>query len=151
MKRFFTILAFSAAFIVVASAVSAMSSSDKHVSADKLPQAARDFVAKHFPDTSIVSVKTGNEVINSTYEVSLADGTTLEFTRSGEWTEIKRPEGKSIPAAAVPARIAEYVDKNYPANPIREIERDRRGFEVTLRNGAELTFDHKYDLVGYND
>ncbi len=50
----------------------------------------------------------------------------------------------------IPPKIAAYVAKHFPNNPIVEFERDmddgRIKYEVELRDGTEIEFDHRIDV-----
>ena len=49
--------------------------------------------------------------------------------------------GKHFPATFIPNTIAKYMQKNYGGHKIVKIERDRKGYELTLENGLEVDFD----------
>ncbi|MDE5622397.1 MAG: PepSY-like domain-containing protein [Alistipes sp.] len=70
----------------------------------------------------------------------------MEFDRNGEWKEVEVRTG-SIPAAIIPQQIRQYLDQNYPDTPVRQIDRDRRGYEVKLVNGLELEFNNNFALI----
>jgi hypothetical protein len=46
-----------------------------------------------------------------------------------------------VPAKIVPAKISKYVHKNYPNVLIKEIQKERRKYEVSLSNGLDLDFN----------
>lgn len=124
---------------------------EKPLSADKLPQQARDFISRHFSGNRIRSVEVDGEVLGAIYDVTLEDGTEIEFLKNGDWREIKCPKGAEVPESAVPKKICEMVSRRYAGASIRSIEHTRRDCEVKLSNGMELTFDRNYNLVGYDD
>lgn len=57
----------------------------------------------------------------------------------------------SVPAAVIPAQIAQYVSGHYPDASIVQIDRDKHDYEVKLSNGLELTFDLKFNLIDIDD
>jgi hypothetical protein len=80
----------------------------------------------------------------------LADGTKLEFTRSGEWKEVDCRRS-SVPTPVIPAAIMKYVKDNYPDVKVLLIERDRNDYELKLSNRLELTFDAKFNIIDIDD
>ena len=73
-----------------------------------------------------------------------------EFYKDGEWKEVDC-RYSSVPAAVVPAQIAQYVSGHYPDASIVQIDRDKHDYEVKLSNGLELTFDLKFNLIDIDD
>ena len=73
-------------------------------------------------------------------QLSLSDGIELEFNSKGEWIEIDC-KNKAVPAIFIPNTIVKYMQKNYGGHKIIKIERDRKGYELTLENGLEVDFD----------
>ena len=47
----------------------------------------------------------------------------------------------AVPTKIVPAKISKYVHKNYPNVLIKEIQKERRKYEVSLSNGLDLDFN----------
>ena len=47
----------------------------------------------------------------------------------------------------IPAAIQAYVNKNYPNAKVKQIEKDRKGYEVELTNGWDITFDKAFRVV----
>ena len=87
---------------------------------NKLPVAAREMINKHFPQAKVEYIKIEKDLFLSTsYDVKMSDGIELEFNSKGEWIEIDC-KNKAVPA---------------------KIERDRKGYELTLENGLEVDFD----------
>ena len=80
----------------------------------------------------------------------LADGTKIEFSRKGNWEEVDCRYSE-VPAAVVPAPIANFVSENHPDARVLKIERDRRGYEVKLSNRVELSFNNSFELVDFGD
>lgn len=124
---------------------------ERPVPKNKLPQQARNFLTKHYSGEQITSATMDKDLFDATYDVSLNDGTKVEFTNKGEWTEICSPRNGFVPVSAVPDRIAAYVRQHYPTAKIRKIEREYRNYEVELNNGVEMIFNKNFDLIRTND
>ncbi|MDE5735699.1 MAG: PepSY-like domain-containing protein, partial [Bacteroidales bacterium] len=57
----------------------------------------------------------------------------------------------AVPEAIVPKNVAAAANEHFTNVPIAKIERDRRGFEIRLANGAKMTFDVKGNVVDIED
>ena len=115
-----------------------------------LPEPARAFVAANFPNAKISFVKIDRKgTFIEDYTAILADGANIEFTPAGEMKEIKNYAG--VPAAVVPAKISEYVAKNYAGAKIIKLKKKIGGFEVKLTNSLELVFSQNGDFLGVDD
>ena len=80
----------------------------------------------------------------------MASGMKIEFDNKGEWIEVDC-KYTSVPEAIVPAKIGDYVKKNYPSSKIVEIKKQYNGWEVNISGGLELTFDKTYRLTEVDD
>ncbi|MDE6394420.1 MAG: PepSY-like domain-containing protein, partial [Duncaniella sp.] len=80
------------------------------------------------------------DLVSTEYEVILSDGTEVDFNKDGAWKSIDRGQ-KAVPDALVLKPIRDYVAKAYPGQKIVDIEKDRKGYEITLTRGTELKFD----------
>ena len=137
------ILLAAAASVTVASA-----DNIKSVDVAKLPDKAREFIDRHFGELSVAAAK--KETFPTEYDVVFANGYKAEFDADGEWIEIDCRRD-AVPAMAVPVQIREYVAKNYPAQRIVSISRNRHGYDVQLDNGYELGFDRRFRLTEFDD
>ena len=98
---------------------------------NKLPVAAR----------KVAYIKIEKDLFQTTsYDVKLADGIELEFNSKGEWLEIDC-KNKSVPSTFIPQAISKYMKANYNGHKTVKIERNRKGYELTLENGLEVDFD----------
>lgn len=107
---------------------------------EQLPVAAQTFLNTHFSDLtpqSIIKEEDGREV---EYDVRYTDFTEVNFNKNGDWEKVER-KGVAVPDAIIPAAILAYVNANYPAGFIVEIDKDRNGYEVKLNGGLDLEFD----------
>ncbi|MDE7123393.1 MAG: PepSY-like domain-containing protein [Alistipes sp.] len=146
MKRLKLLLA----GLLLATTTATYADNDRPIAVDQLPQAAQQMIRQHFADRRVALAKRESEFMKKSYEVIFADGCRIEFDGQGEWKEIDC-RFAAVPAAAVPAPIAQYVKNNYPDAMIVKIEKDRREYEVKLSNRLELTFDRAFRLVDIDD
>jgi len=117
----------------------------------KLPNNAREVIKTNFPQSEISYIKIDTETFRSKiYEVTLTDGTELEFDKKGSWIEIDCKKGK-VPSIFVPANITQYITQNFPNQFIVKIEKDRRGYDVELSNDLDVKFDTKGNFMRLDD
>lgn len=106
-----------------------------------LPEAAREFLEKHFPKAKVGMIKTDKHLLKKTdYDVKLVNGTKIEFNNSGKWTSVDC-KNSAVPEAIIPKAIRTYVSKNYPDVKIVKIEKSPTKYEVELSDDVELTFN----------
>ena len=122
--------------------VTAMADEDRPVKFEELPAAAQKLIGIHFPDVKVTLATVDREFLDTTWDVILADGTRIEFDSRGEWKEIECRLG-FVPEAILPPAIASYLADRYPGARVKEIERDREGYELNLDNRRELNFDSR--------
>lgn len=89
--------------------------------------------------------------IKSTYDVTLADGTEIEFSGQGEWQEIEMKGKKALSDSVLLPAIRTHLQANFKDIAAREIARKRYGFQIDLRDGRELRFDKEGKFLGYDD
>ncbi len=123
---------------------------EKPVTLAQLPAAAQQTIKKHFADRQIALAKVEMEVFGKTYDVIFTNGEKIEFDSKGQWRDIECRQ-LHVPAALIPAAIANYVKKNYPQTTILKIERDRRTYEIELSNRLELKFNNAFQLIDIDD
>ena len=75
---------------------------------EQLPQAARTFVQKNFPNNTIIYAE--KEMFS--YEARLDDGTEIDFDRKGNWDKVDC-KFNPVPASIIPAPILNYVQKTF--------------------------------------
>ena len=123
-------------------ALATVSADDRIVSAESLPQKAKDFIAANFAGKTVQYVeKEFNE-----YEVQLNDRTEITFKGNGEWESIKSYEG--VPVAVLPSSLTSYVKTNFADAKIVEVERDLNRIEIKLSTGMEVFFDKDGKYLG---
>lgn len=141
---------------VVATATTALAATaividnDTPITFNELPEAAKEFVHKHFGKEQVSHVTLDNDIINKEYTLVFASGTKLEFNGDGDWKEVDC-RYTEMPQGLVPEQIENYIKNNYPNSKIREIKREHGGWEVKITGGWELTFNRDFKLVDIDD
>lgn len=125
---------------LMAAMMSFVAQADEHrIDKSQLPKDAQTFIAKHFAGDDVLYVECDKGVFTTDYEVVLKSGVRIEFDSDGDWEEVSNRK-VAVPASIIPANIAKYVESNFPGEYIRDISRDRRGYDVELSNGLDLDF-----------
>ena len=121
------------------------------VDTKQLPAAAQKLITLYFPGSRISHIKVEDSFMRpKKYEVLLTDRTEIEFNGDGEWMEIDCYQ-MPVPKDLIPAYILDWVAQNYTNVSIVKIERDKKEVEVDLDNGFSLTFNHKGELIDFDD
>lgn len=119
---------------------------EEAVKATELPTTAQTFITTHFPNTAISSVVKEKEISHTTYDVVLQDGTSLDFTSSGECTDMDGHTNK-LPDSVIPVKILDYVHTTYPNDNIVSWEKDGAEQDVELGSNVELKFDQDSNFL----
>lgn len=115
-----------------------------------LPSAAQHELNNNFKgEVSLIKIDKDLGRI-SEYEVVLTDGAQVTFDSKGNWKDIEVAPGKEVPANYIPAPMKEFVKKSHKGAKIVGIEKDRKGYEVTLSNGIEIKFNTAGSFVKYD-
>ena len=133
--------------MLLVGATSAMAR-DRVVSYEDLPAKAQTTINKHFHKKKIVLVKVDKGYRNDDFEVKFSDGSEVEFNAAGEWTDVKCRPG--VPKGIIPQQIRDFLKRNgYTKHGVKvvEISYDRKGYEVELSNGKELSFSPRFRLL----
>ena len=96
--------------------------------AEQLPAKAQAFVQDNFERNSIVAV----ESTDNTYMCVLNDGTIIDFTKKGIWSNVDCNDN-SIPLNFVPRNLLQYVYGNYPYCTITKVNKQNHGYAVRLQ------------------
>jgi len=139
MKKNFVIILLALICIVSCEA------QEKNIPINALPVGCVDFINNHFPRTEIKYAKLDADIQN-TYEVTLNNGTKIEFNKKGEWVEIDANMGK-VPTEIIPTPINEYVSNNYPKVAVSKIEKELNTTKIKLSDGTELEFNKTYQII----
>ena len=106
-----------------------------------LPSQAWDFLDYYYYDLPIVEAFYYGSGSDGYYRVNLADGTGVGFDAWGNWYFVSAPWDSSVPADIVPPRITVFVGYYYPYEVIVSITITGYGYDITLSDGTELSFD----------
>ena len=123
---------------------------DKPTTVDKMPQKAQSFIKKHFGNRQVAIAKMETDFLSKSYDVIFTNGDKIELDKKGDWTNIDC-EYSEVPVDIIPAPIRNYVNKTYPGATVKQIEKDRRGYDVELSNGWELKFNRSFQIVDMDD
>ncbi len=111
-----------------------------------LPKAAQEFLQSNFAKTDWAIGRKETKTRKVEYEITLADGTEIEFHENGEWKEIDG-KGNPIPTNLVPKKISQYVMSNYPNEKVTKIEKKSDKIEIEFANDLELEFDNQENFL----
>lgn len=128
---------------VVGITLASCSDKDEPIPSSQLPEKATAFITQYFPSAKVVSAQKDKD----SYDVTLSDGTDIDFDKTGEWTSVEAPTTKSIPSGFYPAAIDEYVAENLSGVGINGIEKVKRGYEVELITTTEILFGHNGEFI----
>lgn len=150
MKRFMNVFLLFALFSGL-SVLTAFADNDKNEKCDKeilfshLPKQAQDLIQEYFPNKAVMKYE--EKASPREYEVTFDDGNEITFDVNGQWMEMEA-KNSSLPVSvfkALPGSISDYMNKTYPGKMIKEIERNRQGYKVTLQMGRELEIQFDKD------
>lgn len=144
MKRLISI------FTALTLAVSALAI-ERAISFEKLPQKAQKLINTHFKELTISYITKEYEVTHTDYDVYFVDGCHIEFGRNGGWQQIETRGDVVVPLALLPESIVNYLAANHPGVGVTKVEKDRGEYELELKGGAELSFDHNGRFRWYED
>lgn len=86
---------------------------DKYsINRNDLPEAAKEMLDEYFPKAKVSMIKVDRHLLKKTdYDVKLTNGTKIEFSNKGKWTNVDCKK-KSVPESLVPKAIRNSVAKN---------------------------------------
>ena len=118
---------------------------DKYsINRNDLPEAAKEMLDEYFPKAKVSMIKVDRHLLKKTdYDVKLTNGTKIEFSNKGKWTNVDCKK-KSVPESLVPKAIRNSVAKKYAGEKIVRISRSSLYYTVGLSNDRNL----KYDRLG---
>lgn len=141
---------FAGLLLMAALPSAAFASDDRPIEVRELPAAAQQFIQTYFPGVQVSYATVDSQLMSKDYKVVFTDGRKVEFAKNGEWTEVEAKHAE-MPVGIVPQQIRNYIAKHHAGQAVRQIERDRRGYEVKLTNGIELDFNKQFAVVGIDD
>ena len=118
---------------------------DKYsINRNDLPEAAKEMLDEYFPKAKVSMIKVDRHLLKEAdYDVKLTNGTKIEFSNKGKWTNVDCKK-KSVPESLVPKAIRNSVAKKYAGEKIVRISRSSLYYTVVLSNDRNL----KYDRLG---
>ena len=120
---------------------------DKPIQISQMPQAAQQFIQKHFANQSVAVAKMESELLDKNYDVIFTNGDKVEFNKKGQWTKVDCKHTQ-VPVEVIPVVIQKYVSQHFPDAKVVKIEvTDRKGYEVDLSNGFDIEFDKKMNVI----
>ncbi len=117
---------------------------DEPISSSQLPSKATEFITQFFPSEKIYSSQKDKDK----YEVTLSNGTEIEFNKDGEWIDVDAADGMTIPSGFYPVEIDNYLSQYFEGQGINEITKVKRGYEVELITNTEILFDLDGSFIG---
>lgn len=130
---------------VIVLSTAAFADNDKPVEINQLPQTAQQIIKKYFAGKDVAMATLESGILDKEYDIVFTDGNKIEFDRKGQWTSIEcKPQ---VPAALVPAKIAQYVGNKYAGLKILKIDKDNKEYDVKLSNGLEITFNKNFKVI----
>lgn len=139
------------ATIALVAAASQLHADDIPVSIDKLPVAAQTFIKENFSEKKVVLIMYDKEWTSASYEVTLDDGTEIEFSDKGEWIDIEGKSKSKLPDSVIPKTVLSYVQENFSGKSIKEISKKGYGYKVELTGDIELRFDKEGNFLSFDD
>ena len=125
--------------------VSAMAKEDKLINEAQLPNNAQSFLQSYFSEEKVDNVI--REGKSNDYEVTLVSGAEVDFDHSGSWKEVDC-NYERVPSLLVPSAILNKVANRYGIDAqIIWIKRTKKGYEIELNNGVEVSFNKRYKIL----
>ena len=148
MKRFLRFLPFLLLAVAGSATLCSCSDDDKDefVDTDTLPAQAKTFIAQYYPSAKVVLAQKDKDE----YEVTLSEGTRIDFDKAGEWTDVDAPAGKTVATGFYPEAIDTYVNTNFAGSGINEISKEQKGSDVELTNGIDLVFSYDGTFISFD-
>lgn len=137
-------------FVALVSFTTALADNDRAIQFNQLPQAAQTFLNNHFKNAKIAMVTTERDWLSQEYNVVFVNGDKIEFDSKGNWENIECKHA-SVPQHIVPTAITQHISQAFPGTSIKEIDHDRRGYDVELSNGVEVKFDNTFKAYKIDD
>ena len=132
-------------FVALVSFTTALADNDRAIQFNQLPQAAQTFLNSHFKNAKIAMVTAEREWLGQEYKVVFVNGDKIEFDSKGNWENIECKHS-TVPKGAVPTAISKYLDETFPGSQVKEIDLDKRGYDVELTNGMDIKFDKNFKI-----
>ena len=116
---------------------------DMVVPVSELPSNAQNFISQNFKGSNATLVK---KDIDS-YEVSLSDGTELDFMANGEWKEVDG-KYKAIPLDFLPKELLGKAQTSQANAQIIKVEKEINGYKFQFNNNMKVYVDPNGNVLG---
>lgn len=121
---------------------------------DKMPENVKTqiqaFLNDYYPGVAVKS--SWAKMMRPTTEpmwwrVNLENGTKLQFSLDGNWTNINAKKATTpVSIDVLPNEARKYISQNYANQTIKSVNFKKDQYKVTLSNGDKLTFDKTYQF-----
>lgn len=128
----------------------ARADNERPITVGELPAMAQQFLKTHFSSHQVSYAKAEEGIFDKDYTVVFTNGTKVDFAKDGAWKGVDCKHNM-VPAGIVPQQIRDYAAKHFAGRRIISIDRNKRGYEVELDNGVDLTFDKQLRFVKMDD
>lgn len=102
----------------------------------QLPDEARRFLQKHFKDNVVATIH--EEFANQEYDVTMVDGTEIEFDSKGRWQEVEAGYNHFLPPevtrALLPRKAKDTLERSGAILMVESVKRSDSGYKVELRD-----------------
>lgn len=116
---------------------------DMVVPVSALPQSARSFIQRTFPNAQIFKV----ERDDGKFKAKLNNGVEIKFLPNGEWESIDS-DYTPIPPTVLPNAVQNTVKNSYPQALITDVEKEFGNYKIKLNNMTELFISSSGQLIG---
>ncbi|KLI25805.1 PepSY-like domain-containing protein [Brachyspira hyodysenteriae] len=113
------------------------------VPASALPQKARTFIRRVYPNAKIWKV----ERDDGKFEVKLSNGASIDFMPNGNWLNIDG-EYNGVPMSVLPQAVANTVRRTYPQARMIDVEKEWGNYKIKLNNMMEIYVAANGQLMG---
>ncbi|KAA6225159.1 MULTISPECIES: PepSY-like domain-containing protein [unclassified Campylobacter] len=116
---------------------------DVVIPANQLPANAQSFINTYFKGVTIGLVKKDLD----SYDVTLADGTEIDFIITGEWKDVDG-KYKAIPTDFLPANVVQKASSTQAGAQIIQVEKEVHGYKFKFNNGMKVYTDANGNILG---
>lgn len=81
------------------------------------------------------------------FDVTLTDGTKIDFNIAGEWTEVDG-KYKAIPTSFLPANVVQKAKAAQPNAIILQVDREVMGYKFKFNNRMKVYTDTNGNVLG---
>lgn len=107
---------------------------------NELPERALDFLRDYYGSHYAQSCE--KDYMTENYELTMTDGTGIEFDYQGKVMEIDAPDHSAISKEAVknilPGKVYKKLTELGVEDKVEKIDREKRGFDIEFTDGSSL-------------